>query len=53
MSNFYLLEKNESFNNLFRRILQMKGHEVVGCMDDYSGFLKLMDENGNGQCSLR
>jgi two-component SAPR family response regulator len=48
MSNFYLLEKNESFNNLFRRILQMKGHEVVGCMDDYSGFLKLMDENGNG-----
>jgi hypothetical protein len=48
MSNFYLLEKNELYNNLFQRVLKLKGHDVVGCMDDYSAFLKLMDNNNNG-----
>jgi hypothetical protein len=46
MSNFYLLEKNELYNNLFQRVLELKGHEVVGCMDDYSEFLNCMDKNG-------
>ena len=40
MSNIYLIENNRSFHQLFQRILELNGHKVVGCADNYPECIK-------------